>query len=196
MTRATLVPTLGLVVFVASCFRPQVDSTRFFVLAPLAPPTGAPTAVAPPVLGLGPVTLPDYLDRTGVVTRVSEHEIAISQGARWAERLGGMITRVLAVDLSARTGGREMVMWPWPTDRKPAITASVDFTRFALAANGNASLRAQWRVTRDGRVETGLAVIDEPAADTTMDERVAALNRSLAKLTDQMAEAILRTPVR
>ncbi len=180
------------VVAVTGCFGPQADPTRFFVLAPVAPPSGAPVAAAPPILGLGPVTLPDFLDQTGVVTRLSEHEIQISQGVRWAERLGTMVTRVLAINLSVRTDGRETVLWPWPTDRHPSIIASVDFTRFALTADGTASLRAQWRVTRDGQVRTGLAAIDEPAADTTMDGRVAALNRTLARLSEQMAEAILR----
>jgi hypothetical protein len=183
---------LPLLLLAAGCLGPKADPTRFFVLAPVMPPAGSPGAAAPPLLGLGPVTLPDYLDQTGVVTRVSEHEIVISQGVRWAERLGPMLTRILAVDLSARTGGRETVLWPWPTDRKPAITATVDFTRFALTAEGTASLRAQWRVSQNGSVRTGVAAIDEPAADTTMNGRVAALNRSLARLSEQLAEAIVR----
>ena len=97
----------SLLVVLAGCFGTQTDPTRFFVLAPVAAPAGAPAAAAPPTLGLGPVKLPDYLDQTAIVTRTTEHEVDYLSYARWAERLSPMVSRVLGVNLSARAGGRE-----------------------------------------------------------------------------------------
>lgn len=179
-----------LLLVLAGCFGTQTDPTRFFVLAPLAPPAGAPATAAPPTLGLGPIRLPDYLDQTAIVTRTTEHEVDYLNNARWAERLSPMVSRVLGVNLSERAGGRETVLWPWPTDRQPAITAAVDFVRFDFTREGTAVLRAQWRVTQGDAVRTGLAAIDEPAADTTIDARVGALNRALGRLSDELAAAI------
>lgn len=174
----------------AGCLKTQTDPTRFFVLSPVAPPEGRPATITPPTLGLGPITLPDYLDQTAIVTRVSDQEVDYLATARWAERLAPMVNRVLAVNLAARTGGRETVAWPWPTDRPPAITVSLDFARFDMTQEGTAVLRAQWRVRLGDAIRTGLAVIDEPAADTTIGARVVALNRALARLGDDLAEAI------
>jgi len=187
MTRRFL---LLVVAAAAGCLGTQTDPTRFFVLSPVAPPEGPPATVAPPTLGLGPVNLPDYLDQTAVVTRVSEQEIDYLPSARWAERLSVMASRTLAINLAARTGGRETVLYPWPTNREPATTASVDFLRFDMTREGAAVLRAQWRVQQGDAVRTGFARIDEPAADTTIDARVGALNRALAKLSDELAAAI------
>lgn len=175
---------------VAGCLKTQTDATRFFVLAPVTPPAGAPATVTPPTVGLGPLTMPDYLDQTSIVTRVSDQEIDYLPTARWAERLSVMVSRMLAVNLSSRTGGREMVAYPWPADRQPAITAAVDFLRFDMTREGTAVLRAQWRVKQGEVVRTGLARIEEPAADTTIDARVGALNRALGRLSDELAAAI------
>jgi hypothetical protein len=179
-----------LLLALAGCLKTQVDPTRFFVLSPQAPPEGRPATVSPPTLGVGPIALPDYLDQTGIVTRVTDQEIDYLPTARWAERLSTMVNRVLAVNLSSRTGGREIVEYPWPTDRHPAITVAVDFLRLDMTGTGTAVLRAQWRVKQGDGVRTGLASIDEPAADTTVDARVGALNRALARLGDELAAAI------
>jgi uncharacterized lipoprotein YmbA len=189
MPRRFLALTLALVA-AAGCLGTQTDPTRFFVLSPVAPPAGPPATVAPPTLGLGPIRMPDYLDQTAVVTRITEQEVDYQPSARWAERLSVMVSRTLAVNLAARTGGRETVSHPWPADRQPAITAAVDFVRFDMTREGTAVLRAQWRVTQGDALRTGVARIDEPAADTTMDARVGALNRALAKLSDELAAAI------
>lgn len=185
---------LGLLLLAAAagCLKTQTDPTRFFVLAPVAPPEGRPATIAPPMLGLGPITLPDYLDQTAIVTRVSEQEVDYLATARWAERLSTMVNRVLAVNLSVRTGGREIVQYPWPVDRQPAITVGVDFACFDLTREGTAVLRAQWRVRQGDQLRTGLASIEEAAADTSVDARVGALNRALARLGDELAEAIRR----
>ncbi|HEX9166674.1 MAG TPA: PqiC family protein [Gemmatimonadales bacterium] len=188
MTRRFL--ALLLLAATAGCLKTQTDPTRFFVLSPVAPPEGRPATVTPPTLGLGPITMPDYLDQTGIITRVSEQEIDYLPTARWAERLSVMVSRMLAINLSTRMDGRETVVYPWPVDRQPAITAGVDFVRFDLTREGTAVLRAQWRVRQGDAERTGLASIDEPAADTTIDARVGALNRALARLSDQLAAAI------
>lgn len=183
---------LLLVAVAAGCLGPKPDPTRFFVLSPVASPSGQAPAGATPTLGVGPVRLPDYLDQTAIVTRVTDQEVDFVSSARWAERPSTMVTRVVAGNLSTRTGGREVVLHPWPVDRQPAVTAAIEFTRLEVTRAGTAVLRAQWRVQEGERVRTGFTAIDEAAADTTMDARVAALNRALGRLSDEVAAAIGR----
>jgi uncharacterized lipoprotein YmbA len=88
------------------CFSPQPDPSKFFVLAPAA--TGGANSIAPaglatsssPTIGLGPIKLPQYLDRDEVVTRVGPNRLELSDRDRWAEPLADNFKQVLAQDLT------------------------------------------------------------------------------------------------
>ena len=66
------------------CFSPQPDPSKFFVLAPVA--TGGANSIASAglaassstTIGLGPIKLPQYLDRDEVVTRVGPNRLELS----------------------------------------------------------------------------------------------------------------------
>ncbi|MFW6242141.1 MAG: PqiC family protein, partial [Thermodesulfobacteriota bacterium] len=56
--------------------------TRFYLLTPQKTgPGAAPTAG--PSVGVGPVELPDYLDRPQILTRAGEHEIHFAEFDQW-----------------------------------------------------------------------------------------------------------------
>ena len=71
------------------CFSPQPDPSKFFVLAPAggtAANSIAPAGLSPsssPTIGLGPIKLPEYLDRDEVVerTRLSGRSETAASGA-------------------------------------------------------------------------------------------------------------------
>ena len=86
-------------VLVAACLGPRSDPSAFYLLNATVAPVQAPAL--PVVLGVGPVTLPGYLDRPQLVVRVSENEIALAESDRWAERLDDNVVRILQADLGA-----------------------------------------------------------------------------------------------
>lgn len=176
---------LAVAMLAAGCLGPRTALTRYFLLAPLGAPAAEPS---PATVGLGPVTLPDHLDQTGIAAPRGALEIGYVADARWAERLGPMLRRTLAGSLERRIG-RPVVSYPWRPDAAPASVAEVSISRFDMGAR-SATLRAEWQVRAGGTLRSGVAEIDEPAGDTTVVERVAALNRSLARLSDQLAAAL------
>lgn len=183
LTRLSLPVAMALL---AGCLGPRTDLTRYFLLAPVGAPAAA---TSPAAVGLGPVTLPDHLDQTGIAAPRGPLEVGYVSDARWAERLGPMLRRTLAGSLE-RSIGRPVVSYPWRPDARPAAVAAVSISRFDVGAR-SATLRAEWQVqTGGGTLRSGVAEIDEPASDTTVVERVAALNRSLARLSDQLAAAL------
>lgn len=183
MTKRLFLPALALLL--AGCFGPRTDLTRYFLLTPTAGPV---TGASGSPIGLGPVTLPDHLDQTRIATPRSAQEIGFLADARWAERLGPMLRRSLAASLTERTG-RPVVPYPWRPDQPPAVVATIDLRRFDVDSAA-ATLRADWQL-RVGPAELrGTADVVEPTRDTTVAERVAALNRSLARLSDQLAAAL------
>src|SRR6185437_10868913 len=95
---------------------PRHDPTSFFILAAL-PANGAvgsaSSAARALSIGLGPVQLPDYLQRDEIITRTGPNRVVISETDRWAEPLGDSFRRVLGNDLSGRLDGADVVPYPW-----------------------------------------------------------------------------------
>jgi len=75
---------------------PRTISPQFFVLNAVAVESGTATPIH---IGLGPVSLPSYLDRPEMARRVDPNQIAYDAEARWAESLQGNFQRTVAANL-------------------------------------------------------------------------------------------------
>lgn len=172
---------------------PRPDRSRLYTLTPLADVADGSATLTDLELGLGPVTLPEYLERPALVTRVAATEIQLSAQARWAEPLDEAIERTLRQNLDALLAPRRIASHPWPPSQRPELAVALDVTRFELDARGDALLGARWTL-RDGR--TG-AVFDarqtsllEPAGGGGTGPGVEALSRALAGLSREIALAV------
>src|SRR5262249_17813679 len=98
----------------SSILDPRPDLTRYFVLtsAPTSSTQSPPSQAALPSLGVGPVSLPGYLERPEMVHRTALHEIVPSRLERWAEPLEAATLRVLVEDL-AHLSASPVVRYPW-----------------------------------------------------------------------------------
>jgi len=85
--RVTLVAALAIAQLAAGCsaLSRQADTTKYFVLTPLATSERAPADAFDLAVGVGPLTIPDHLDDY-LVTRLADEEIAISDTDRWGSR--------------------------------------------------------------------------------------------------------------
>ena len=126
---------------------PTADVTRYFVLAPAPAATGTSTTAAGPVIGVGPVTIPDYLARQAIVTRIGPSEVNPSETHRWAQPLRTTFLETLAANLTADLGASQSLVYPWRRDLEPAITFDVDIKRFEPTVDGTVVLDAAWTVT-------------------------------------------------
>src|SRR5476651_2063711 len=73
--------------------------TRLYVLTADVANPGAASAQGIPI-GVGPVTLPKYLDRPQVVTRTASNSLNQADLDQWGGNLADNITRVLATNLA------------------------------------------------------------------------------------------------
>ncbi|MGH7931675.1 MAG: PqiC family protein [Candidatus Binataceae bacterium] len=185
----------GLMVLPAGCssvFAPRPDRSRFFVLTPTTHGQSA-TMVrrsAPPVIGLGPITLPPYLDREEMVTRVAPNQVQISERDFWAAPLQKSFVEVLSEDLSTMLDGARIVAFPWYASTALDYAVAVSVTRFEGQANG-ALLTANWTVkdaVGANVVYHGQSNIVEPIGQG--ESAAAALSRALGTLSRQIATAI------
>ncbi len=187
MSRYTL---LG-VVLLAGCLGPRQDTSALFLLSPVPPPAAESTiAVA---IGLGPITIPGYLDRPQVIVRISDNQIALSEADRWAEPLAANIARTLEENLTALLPGSSYVAFPWYLSEEPDVALALEFRRFEADQTGAVTLDATWSLERAGvRIDRGDALIAEGADAPDRVAAVAAHSRALAELSRQIAAAVRR----
>lgn len=139
----------GLLLLPAACGRSL--PTRFYLLTPQ---TAGGTAVTgePLTVGVGPVELPDYLDRPQILTRAGDHEIRFAEFDQWAGSLKSKITYVMAENLSARLGRDTVYTYPWRTAIRVGIQTTVTVIRLDAVPDGDATLEARWSLLgEDGR---------------------------------------------
>jgi uncharacterized protein len=180
---------------------PQPDRSKFFVLTPDVSqgPAVTPSVAGSPhqlIIGLGPIKLPEYLDRSEVVTRVAPNRLELSPTDRWAEPLSTDFRQVIAQDLSARLGTQMITFYPWYRTTHIDYQVRIDVYRFERDSQDTATLVAHWQIF-DG---SGAILY---ATDSTISEPgkagepgAAALSRALGALAEQITSAIqsLQTP--
>jgi uncharacterized protein len=186
--------TIGLVLLVA-CLGPRSDPSAFFLLS--SPPADAPGGPVAVSVGVGPVTLPGYLGRPQIVTRISEDEIALAEADRWAEPLADNLVRTLEENLAKLLPGSSYVGYPWYAADAPQYSVALDVRRFEADAGGAVALEATWTLSRDGtQVDGRAARIVEQADRSDRAAAVAAHSRALAALSGEIAAAVRRATSR
>lgn len=181
----------ALLLVIAGCS--QSPPTEFYTLSGMQLPPGGLSAPRT-VVGIGPVTLPDYLDRPQIVTRASGNRVILASFHAWVEPVDGMFTRVLVGNISSLLATDNVVTLPQRRPMPLDYQVEVDVTRFDADLSGRAVLDARWRVFgKDGDrlVEEGRSTIVEPVAEPGSYEAiVAAMSKALARMSSTIAGAI------
>ena len=169
---------------------PRPEPTRYYVLEPRSDAPN-PSRPAMPVLGVGPVRLPPYLDRREIVTRSGPGRLDVASADRWAAPLDLLFASVLAEDLRVIVPAREVVAWPWSVGAPPEWSVSIDVLRFDGEPDGTAVLDARWIVRRGGALaREGVTTTRERGASPQTAATVAALSRTIEALARDIAAAV------
>lgn len=187
-------PVLGLALWLIAAGCADTQPTRFYTLSGLHTPPDASLALQPgQVVGVGPVSLPEYLDRQQLVTRSAANQVRIADFDSWIEPLSSMVPRILTDNLSVLLGTDDVITIPQRRAVRYAYQVEVDVSRFDFDATGRAVLDARWYLfgARDDLLESGRATLSEPAAAGDYAAVAAAMSRALGALSEQLAAAIL-----
>ena len=176
-----------------SALGPIRDESRFYVLNAVAEPSGGEHAKSDVIVGVGPVVVPQYLDRAEIVARVGTHQIVPIPNARWGEPLQPNLARVIAEDLAVELGTGQVLVFPWYGAVQPTYGVAVDVQRFEAQADGNVRLYARWTV-RHLPTKTLTAVREtnaaEPAAQNDAAAAAQAMSRTVATLGAEIGAVI------
>jgi uncharacterized protein len=172
---------LLLIVVLSACG--SAPRERFYTLDAPEPPAAAEGA---PSIAVGPVTVPEIVDRPQMVVRGGPNQVHIIEQARWAEPLRGAIARVVAANLATALGGRVVGARNGDADYR----VTLDVQRFDSAAEG-ALIDAAWTVVaKTGERRTGRSVAREKPQRLEHDALAAAHSAALAAISRDIAAAI------
>ena len=143
------------------------------------------------VVGLGPIRIPEYLNRPQMIVAITDNQYQLSEDHRWAERLDQNISLALFQALPRQLGTDRIVRYPWSQRQVVDYQVGIDILEFNVDARGQSRLVAQWFIKRKDK-----PAIDKrseyqfPASSTDYEAMVKAQSHCLAKLGEEVAETI------
>lgn len=191
--------TLGpLVILFAGCA--SSPRSMFYQLSPLQNRTAITRDASPDkteMIAIGPVHIPDYLDRPQIVTRAGKHELRLSEFDRWAGSLESDVTRVLVENISGLLPDDHFSVVPWIPYLESQVPSSyrveVNVDRFEGTLGDSVLLKAQWMVLANNRsmLLERESLIREQINGDSYDALVGAMSSALEKLSSDISGGIL-----
>ncbi len=169
----------------SACSTPE----QYYRLSADGPPPANSSGFA---LGVGPVTLPDYIDRGELVFQSSDTRFEIPYEQRWAGSLRDTATRAIGTNLARRLGTGNLHIYPWPPATPLRYQVRVDVRQFHARSGGDAILEASWSIENGA---TGRVLVrrsgnfSEPVLRNGYEGIVAAESRLLSRCSRAIAES-------
>ncbi len=170
---------------------------RYYTLAAVPPASAAPAmaTIAPARIVVGPVNLPDYLDRRPVVTRDNAYAVRLATSDYWAAPLQDQVPRVLVADLASRLPADQIESFPQLSGSAGDYRIAVDIGRFDVDATGLATLTAHWWIygkSAPQALHSGETTLQQQAQATDYEAGAAALSATLGSLADTLAQSVMQ----
>lgn len=194
--RSWFVVLLAAILLISGCAR--TPPVAYYQLSAID--SGLPAAEARPigdaVIGIGPVLLPEFLDRPHIVIREGSNRLQLAEGHRWAEPLAGNISRVLRENLAARLATERILYYPWSQAATVDYQVVVEMIRFEGEGYTEAHLAAVWSIRdRKGNMLLPLRRSEYQVTSTQpgCEGLVQALSQALSLLSREIAEHVAQS---
>jgi len=145
------------------------------------------------LLGLGPFRMPDYLNRSQIVTRGANAEMQVDGFSRWSEPLATSLLRIISADVDNLLEGVVVVIFPYESFVREQVKYRLvgDINRFEADYQGHIVLEAQWGIAdtdggmavpvRRNRYQAQAAIGEDPGAvAAAMSDALAQFSRDIA----------------
>ncbi len=162
---------------------------QYFRLSASGP---APVGSSGLAVGIGPVTLPAYLDRPEVVFMSDANQVQIPAKVSWAGTLQDNLVRTLASDVGRELRSGRVVPYPWGANLKLRYQVTVDVRQFHAISGGEAVLDVAWRIETPADRQV-LRNENGSFREKVVGDGYAPVVTAESKLVEQLAGAISRS---
>jgi uncharacterized lipoprotein YmbA len=165
---------------------------NFYVLRDSTPAAALPAVSSRSFTGavmVGPVSLPDFVDRPQLVVQSTPDRVTVLEQQRWAEPLKVGIARLMAAQLSRLLGSTSVSSTDDVLGR-PDLRVSLDVRRFETDPGRAVTLETLWTVRAAEDRRNGHTLVQEPIRGAGYEAVVAADGRAFEAVSRQIAEAV------
>jgi len=145
------------------------------------------------IIGIGPVKIPEYLDRPQIVTQDKEKMLHLAQFDRWGESLDLGLARLIRENLTAILPGTKLTLYPW----NPLITVKyqvlVEVIQLDSQLDRDMFFVVQWTVIDVQNSKTMMIKRSEfrlPIVSHNYVGLAQTLSTACSSLSDQIADAL------
>ncbi|MDD3580402.1 MAG: PqiC family protein [Desulfobacca sp.] len=184
-----------LAIFFSGCLS-RSQTPRFYNLSAIEKDQVAVKSASPAqnaIIGIGPLKLADYLETSQIVTRTSDNQVAKAEYDRWVGSFKDEFLNVLADNIGFLLPTDQIQLYPWRQSVPIDYQVTVDVVRCDGRLGEAAWLESRWSIFTGPEkklVKTMRSSICEPVTGANYSDLVAAQSRALARLSQEIAEAI------
>lgn len=168
---------------------PQIHHSLY---APDLVPHPAPSSGRMAIL-VGPVTIPDLLKTSQIVTGGAGGRYQLSDRHRWAGELDRDLARAIGEQLAGKLGTEQVAIYPVRQPLKPTHQVILEVLTMEGTLGKEATLAVRWSLVDPDSGTTRLTrrtVLSEQPADSGYDAWIAAQQRNIGRLGEEIAAAI------
>ena len=184
-----------LAIAVAGCGAQSPSVTYYSLALPVvqAVPTEVGAALADKTIGIGPISMPDVVNRPQL-PRPEAGGMQLEEFHRWGGDLDREMGRALVLQLSRRLASEQVVEFPWSVPFTPDYQVAIDVLQFSVDRQGLATLNARWGILKAGDQQPRIraSLLTRPVGDPSPGGRAAALRETVADLGEEIASELLR----
>lgn len=149
-----------LIFFLTPGCRSVTPPVEYYTLSPLSV-VDVNLATTPAMqkisLGIGPLSLPEYLTSSKIITRTSPNRIEMDEFHRWAGSFRGDILRVLSENLSILTETTKVAVHPWNIASRPDYSVEIKIQELEGKLGDEVFLKAFWTISKASSSEYSIA---------------------------------------
>jgi len=170
--------------------------SRFYTLAPLQVRDGQGGTPPDATLAIGPVEIPESIDRPQIVTRTGANELVVAEFDRWGGSLDSEISGALVATVRDRLASQQIAVAPWRSailsGVGPSYRAAVSVSRFDGIPGQSVVLQGRWELIGQSGESLGVreATVTEKIDGAGYDALVAAMQKVLVRFGQQMADSV------
>lgn len=147
-----------------------------------------------PSLGIGPIAIPEYLNRNNLVYNQRDNKLHVSATERWAEPLESGLERVVGLNLAVLVNTQNVRFFPWNAQRAPDYGVKINLLTLD-ASDDTARLTAEWLVYKPSTSATIQRRITQlqqplPAGELSPEQIAPAYSELLYQLSEEIARSI------
>ena len=145
------------------------------------------------IIGVGPVKIPEYLDRPQIVTKSKEKMLQFAQFDRWGESLDLGLARLIREDLTVMLPGAKLTLYPWNPSIAVKYQVVAEVVQLDSELDKDMLLVVQWTVIDAQNSKTVIIKKSEfrqPIIPQNYSGLAKTLSTACASLSSQIAEGL------